>query len=169
VHDRFEDIRGFYSLLDANLQEISATARARGNACGTCFECCKYNFYLSKYEFDYLEDHLIRTRGESHVEWVTCSTPIQDKRRSQPYDPSYRCPLYEEGVGCTVYEARPLACRTLGPMLPHHSKLPSWCVYTNPISYDRTDAIPLWSEYADMLRRHQPAPAGYFVARPAKS
>lgn len=166
-NDRFDDLRGFYERLDAHLQaEQAERPGTRGNACGTCFECCKYYFYLSRHEFEAIEAYLEQDGRAGEIRWVNCSTNVQDARRSRPVDPAYRCPLYREGVGCTVYAVRPLACRTLGPLLPSHSRLPSWCVYEHPRVYASTDEIPLWREFLELIHRHGGASRGYFEARP---
>jgi len=131
----------------------------------TCFECCKYYFYLSRHEFDCIEEYLIEKHGRSPIRWVNCSTNIQDARRSQPIPVDYRCPLYEEGVGCTVYEVRPVACRSLGPMLPYHSRLPEWCVYPQPTVYQKADEIPHWQDFLRIFHEQGASSRGYFVAR----
>lgn len=174
VKKDFAAIRSLYERLDASLASMQGAGKAgrvrasagATNPCGKCDTCCRYYFYLARHEFDLIEDHLIRTRGASPIRWVNCSTNIQDARRSRPVDLSYRCPLYEEGVGCTVYEVRPLACRTLGPMLPHHSKLPDWCVFEDSATYSSTDEIPLWKEFLEIIHREGGASRGYFEAAP---
>ena len=138
--------------------------KGEGNACGTCFECCRYNFYLSKHEFDYVEAWLTDAWG-SVLEFVATPRPGRHPRRFTPPDLEYRCPLYADGIGCTVYEARPLACRLMGPYLPHHSKLPAWCVFENPTVYSTVDEMPGWNDYVSVLRRH-PSPPGYFRLKP---
>ncbi|MBM3460778.1 MAG: YkgJ family cysteine cluster protein [Armatimonadetes bacterium] len=167
VESTFKDLRGFYGRLDAHLQRTRPPRQeGSANACGTCLECCKYNFYLSRHEYDLIEAHLLETRGESPIRWVNCSTNIQDARRHRPFDPEYRCPLYDmEKGGCSVYEVRPLACRTLGPMLPCHSKLPDWCVYDQPKVYERAEEIPLWDQFLRIIHAHGGASRGYFEIR----
>ena len=99
-------------------------------------------------------------------------TPEEDERLGFA---EWRCPLYAEGSGCTVYEARPLACRLAGPYLPEQSRLPAWCIFTRPRRYSTVEEIPLWGEYVRVLRRH-PSPPGYLApplsdgpARPGRS
>jgi hypothetical protein len=165
----FDDIRTLYGHVDATLASRAPAQTAESNPCGKCFECCQYHFYLSRYEFEYVEDFLIRSTGHSPLEWITCLKATDDPRRSAPPDFDYRCPLYAEGQGCLAYEARPLACRTLGPLLPCHSKLPTWCVYTAPQVYSTSEELPCWEEYKRLLIAHHPSPPGYFRAREAEA
>ena len=175
MSERFEDIRLFFERVDRHLAALRTPITPRrdpggdgSNPCGTCVECCRYSFYLSRYEFEYLEDAVRRATGSCPAEWVTCMSPQEDPRMDPAFEGHERCPLYQDGVGCMGYAARPLACRTLGPMLPCHSKLPEGCIYTNPTIYDTATALPHWDEYALMLKRHFPSPPGYFrPVRPA--
>lgn len=127
------------------------------NACGSCGDCCRWFFYLSRHEWDYIA-HTLQEQGRQGVaHFRVALTPEQDERLQFA---EWRCPLYREGQGCTVYEARPLACRLAGPYLPEHSKLPGHCIFPRPIRYSTVDGIPLWPEYVKVLRRN-PTPPGY--------
>jgi len=169
VHPRFDDLKAFYTRLEA---EVPATrglprgAAPASNVCGTCFECCKFNLILTRHEFDCLEDHLIEQEGRSPISWVTCTTPLQDARLSKPVDPDAHCPLYVPGKGCRAYSVRPLACRTFGPLHPRGTLLPQTCAYTESTPFDSVEDLPLWAEYAEIVRRNRPNPPGYFIARP---
>ena len=175
--DRFDALRSFYARLDGNLQQQQAARRAHQaaastgasspatHACGTCDACCRYHFYLSRHEFEYLRHVAEQRPGAPPLRWVTCSTSIQDARRTR-FDPQHRCPLYGPlpagGHGCLAYEARPVACRTMGPMLPHHSRMPEGCVYTDPEVYHSTDAIPGWDELLQLVHEQGESTRGYF-------
>lgn len=178
MSDRFDDIREFYAHVDQHLAALDAEILRRSrpasegeapNSCGTCFECCRYSFYLSRCEFEYLEDHVRRATGSSPAEWVTCNSRQDDPRREVAWADHERCAFWRDGIGCVGYEARPLACRTLGPMLPSHSKLPEWCIYSHPEIYTTCEALPHWSEYVQILRAHYPSPPGYFRPAPLSS
>lgn len=163
----FEEIREFYRRLDEVLpgpdkppvppEVTGGRTGCAGNLCGSCGECCRWFFYLSRHEYDYLE-HYLKHRGQPvPSRFRVAVTPEQDHRLQHS---EWRCPLYREGVGCTVYEARPLACRLAGPYLPRASRLPPWCVFTRPVRYSTVEEIPLWEQYVRLLRRH-PGPPGY--------
>jgi Fe-S-cluster containining protein len=107
--------------------------------------------------------------GVCPIRWVTCTTPLQDARLRQPVDPGAHCPLFEPGKGCMAYEVRPLACRMFGPMHPRATPLPEPCVFIESKACESVQDIPLWEEYAEVIRRHRPSPPGYFVAKPAES
>lgn len=166
---RFDDLKRFYARLEEALPASrglpSLLRGATGNVCGDCFECCKFHLILTKHEFDCIEAWLIERDGHCPITWITCTTPIQDARLRQPVDPDAHCPLFEKGKGCKAYPVRPLACRTFGPMRPRGTPLPDPCVFTESQPCDSVEDIPLWAEYAEVVRRNRPSPPGYFVAR----
>lgn len=166
---RFDDLRRFY----ARVEEALPASRAlptplkdhAGNVCGECFECCKFHLILTKHEFDCIEAYLTARDGTCPIAWVTCTTPIQDARLQAPIDPDAHCPLFEKSKGCKAYEVRPLACRTFGPMHPSTTPLPPSCVFTASKACSSVEELPLWPDYADIIRRNRPSPPGYFIAR----
>ena len=161
--DRFSDLREFYRRLDEILPGPDLPAEAGSNPCGTCGDCCRWFFYLSRHEWDYLAQDL-ETRGEADLaRFRVAVTPDQDERLGLP---EWRCPLYVPGQGCGVYDRRPLACRLAGPYLPTLSRLPDHCIFIRPIRYATVEEIPLWEEYVRVLRRH-PSPPGYLAPGPS--
>ena len=173
MEPRFDALRRFYARLDKALPVSDALpaelAESSGNVCGDCFECCKLHLILTKHEFDCIEAYLKERDGHCPITWVTCTTPLQDARLRQPVDPDAHCPLFVKGSGCMAYEVRPVACRTFGPIHPGTTPLPATCVFTGSRACDSVEQLPLWPEYADVIRRNQPNPPGYFVARPQQA
>ncbi|GEM_PF-1600394 len=161
--DPFSDLREFYRRLDEILPGPDLPADQGSNPCGTCGDCCRWFFYLSRHEWDYLTQEL-EARGEADLaRFRVAVTPDQDERLGLP---EWRCPLYVQGRGCGVYDRRPLACRLAGPYLPVLSRLPDHCIFTRPIRYSTVEEIPLWEEYVRVLRRH-PSPPGYLAPGPS--
>lgn len=150
----FSDIIDFYSRLD------KVIPREEGeNPCGNCFECCRYLFYFSRYEFDYLKYFLRIKTDELSIKFVRLLPGESDPRFNEK---NWACPLLNERTGCIVYEARPLPCRMMGPYLPYNSKKIDNCIYNNPVVYEFAEEIPLWDDFVRILKRH-PSPPGYFV------
>ena len=52
------------------------------------------------------------------------------------------------------------------PLHPRGTLLPQTCAYTESTPFDSVEDLPLWSEYAEIVRRNRPNPPGYFIARP---
>jgi len=154
VSPPFLDIIKFYEGLTTFLPE-----RDRENPCGGCKECCRYLFYLSRYEFDYLIYSLGRGGEEVHLQFVPLLPGKEDPRCAMEES---LCPLYREPGGCRAYEGRPLACRLMGPYVPLDSELITSCIYKEPVIYSTVEEIPLWNEFTRILRRHPSLP-GYFV------
>ena len=159
--DPFADLREFYRRLDEILPTPDPTAQNSGtNPCGTCGDCCRWFFYLSRHEWKYLEQALEQQGRAGVARFQVALSPDQDQRLGRCSE--WLCPLHQEGLGCTVYEARPLACRLAGPYLPALSRLPEHCIFPRPIRYATVEEIPLWEEYVRVLRRH-PSPPGYLA------
>lgn len=157
--DPFSDLREFYRRLDEILPRPDLSAGPGSNPCGSCGDCCRWFFYLSRHEWDFLASGLEDLGEPDLARFQVANTPEQDERLGLP---EWRCPLYREGQGCLVYHHRPLACRLAGPHLPVLSKLPDHCIFTRPIRYSTVEEIPLWEEYVRVLRRH-PSPPGYLA------
>ncbi|MGV8123488.1 MAG: YkgJ family cysteine cluster protein [Candidatus Xenobiia bacterium LiM19] len=153
MHQVFRDLADFYMHLSSRLLKPESS-----NPCKSCVECCKYLFYLSRYEFEYLASAAsLKDRSISLV--FVPLLPGQDDPRFAHND--HCCPLLTED-GCLAYEFRPLPCRLMGPYVPYNSDLISGCVYTHPVIYRNVEEIPLWDEYTAVLRRH-PSPPGFFI------
>ena len=89
--------------------------RGGKNFCGTCRQCCTYNFLhgVCAIEYDYIDKYL-RKKGNSEG-----GRQFKDyirKKRTVDGKLLYRgCPLYdEEKKGCSIYPARPYSCRLYG-------------------------------------------------------
>ncbi len=163
--DPFSDLREFYRRLDEILPGPDLPTAADSNPCGSCGDCCRWFFYLSRHEWDYLA-HDLAERGLAGLAHFRVALTAEQDERLQ-FD-EWRCPLYQVGQGCRVYAARPLACRLAGPYLPVQSRLPSHCIFQAPRRYSTVEEIPLWEEYVRVLRRH-PSPPGYMAPGPAPS
>ena len=157
--DPFSDLREFYRRLDEILPGPDIPASQDSNPCGACGDCCRWFFYLSQHEWDYIAQALAERGLTGLARFRVAVTPEQDERLQFS---EWRCPLYQAGQGCLTYQARPLACRLAGPYLPVLSKLPSHCIFQQPIRYATVEEIPLWDEYVRVLRRH-PSPPGYMA------
>jgi hypothetical protein len=152
----FSDIIQFYEKLSALLPRPSGE-----NPCGECRECCTYLFYLSEYEFQFLDQCLREKTVALSLSFIPLKPSALDPRFACD---RWLCPLLRDDGGCHAYEARPLACRLMGPYLPHNSDAISGCIYRNPIVYSTVEEIPLWDEYVRLLRKH-PTPPGYFIRK----
>jgi Fe-S-cluster containining protein len=153
----FQDIIRFYEELDLFLPR-----KEQQKPCGSCQECCRYLLFLSRYEFDFLMYTLRQREDGISLEFHILLPGSEDPRFMQE---RILCPLRGKVDGCRAYPGRPLACHLMGHYVPSTTKPIERCVYQNPVMYDTVDAIPLWKEYTDILRRHPSLP-GYFVEAP---
>lgn len=154
TYSNFSDLAHFYDRLDSVLPALQGE-----NPCGSCLECCRYLFYLSKYEFDFLNHSLAQKNSPFSLAFVTLLPDARDPRFSQQ---GSICPLWEENTGCHAYMARPLACRLMGAYVPYNSDLIPHCVYRHPVVYHHVNEIPLWDDFVKILRKY-PSPPGYFI------
>ncbi len=81
-------------------------------SCRQCGRCCKGPepgyVWVSEDEIRRLADHLHLTVEEFGARWLR----RVGARYSIVEKPNHDCALWEDGKGCTVYEARPTQCRT---------------------------------------------------------
>jgi Fe-S-cluster containining protein len=153
--DKFSMLRDFYRNLDAFLETIPSPAEG----CGSCRECCDgLLFYITRLEYDLMVKSLEEQGLPLTTRFRVAVRPEDDSRTPETAE---NCPFYEEGLGCRVYDARPLACRLYGKYIPAKTVHFEKCVYREPARYSTIDEIPLWSEYEKVIRRYPSLP-GYF-------
>jgi Fe-S-cluster containining protein len=115
----------YYRRTEAIYRDIEAyLPHFAGNACGACHRCCtsEASQGLNALELDYLGDYL-KTRGRSEEEALKFSDYVNKLRDSLSGELLFNeCPLYDSSMGgCSVYEARPLSCRTYGYFMNENS------------------------------------------------
>jgi len=161
--NHFQDIQVFYGKLDR-----FPPPREAENPCAACIECCRYFFYCSWYEFQFIE-HFVRQKAISiSLVFKPAAAATEDTRLKGP---SWLCPLHSGLGGCLTYPARPHACRVLGHYVPHTTRMPENCSFRNPLFYRVHKELPLWEDYVRLLLAHPPPDefrkGGYFVGASA--
>lgn len=98
-----------------------AQAPAGGVACQAgCDHCCHQSVGLTAPEAIAVFDHLQRTRSAAELVELAQRVALLDEQTrnlsaDERFSPAYPCPLLEAGQ-CSVYEARPLACRGMNSL-----------------------------------------------------
>lgn len=152
----YKRLEKFYNDFDGKIKELKLEQKD----CGACRACCCYPPILmttSNLEYEYLACYLssINYPVDFHFEIIDENNP--DKRNNFT---SWICPLYKQNVGCALhhtvqgcagYPARPFACRIFGSLAQKGEGIPE-CVFKNPLIYETPLDIPLWDEYASILR-----------------
>lgn len=114
----FAAIESLYSAIDGLNDSIVALAERQnlGVACHKgCQWCCHQAVYANSYELHFLSEK-IKTRfaSEKILKWVEiaetkfAATSVMNEEELAKFKAP--CPLLEDGA-CSVYEARPMACR----------------------------------------------------------
>ncbi len=111
------------------------------NPCAECNICCKEisNLGVSALEKDYIKEYIIRKKLNLNVyeKFVNFLLEIKNKKDGQ------KCPFFDESLkGCSIYDARPLSCRTFGCYINETYKrlIPDVCkIKNNLIVYDDSD------------------------------
>lgn len=111
-------VKALYEAMDGLLEAFLSRAREDGKpaACKKgCDYCCHQSVFAVSHEVLYLEDFIRRNKstgeGERYLEkarsksLLTLNKPMEDMLKQRQ-----ACPFLEEGA-CSVYEARPMACR----------------------------------------------------------
>ncbi|MCL5773231.1 MAG: YkgJ family cysteine cluster protein [Firmicutes bacterium] len=148
-NEPFYDIIKFYKDIDQLLPFPDLE-----NPCGECKECCRYFFYCSQYEYEYLKHYVEDKRINIPLIFKPASTPDGDRRS---VNSGWCCPLYRENAGCLAYAARPYACRIMGHYVPRTTNIPGQCIFRSPVNYSTHDEMPLWKEYVKLLLAHPPS------------
>lgn len=143
----YKQFEKFYKNFDGKSKELELEQKN----CGACRGCCSYPFLMttSNLEYEYLAHYLnsINYPIDFHFEIIDENNP--DKRNNSH---SWVCPLYKQNAGCAGYPARPFACKVLGTLSRGNTDIIDICVYKNPFIYKTPLDIPLWDEYASILR-----------------
>jgi uncharacterized protein len=73
-----------------------------------CSSCCYQAVVLPPQEAQYIGSH-IKRKAKQPKRWIT--TPQQVEHHAKQFNTSTPCPFLKDG-NCSIYEHRPLACRT---------------------------------------------------------
>ena len=149
----FAGLESFY----ARFAEAVAGLQKPEGSCAGCGRCCVGPpFYMTCSDLEF--EHVMRSYGTSRLP-VVPAVHFEALTRERP-DPrrlyrKWACPFYSDVVGCTVHQNRPFACRVFGPL----AQAPIWweyCVYQkNPAIYREPEEIPLWGEFANLIRSYR--------------
>lgn len=114
----FSAIESLYTAIDALNDSIVALAarQKRPVACHKgCHWCCHQAVYANSYELHYLSEKIkLRFSAEQITTWAEAAeakfahTSTMDEEEVSTFKSP--CPLLENGA-CSVYDARPMACR----------------------------------------------------------
>ena len=149
----FVELERFY----ARFADVVSGLQKPEGSCAGCGRCCVGPpLYMTCSDLEY--EHLLRGYG-THRLPVAPAVHFESLTRERP-DPrrvfrKWACPFYSDADGCTVYLHRPFACRVFGPL----AQVPIWwdfCVYRkSPSIYREPEDIPLWGEFADLIRSYR--------------
>lgn len=152
----FARLEAFYNNFEEKIKELGLERKN----CDGCMVCCVSPVFVlttSDLEYEYLINYLksINYDIDFHFELLDKNRPDKRLTLNSPYP----CPLCKS-KGCAGYPARPFGCRIFGPLSQENVNI-SMCVYKKPRIYKSPFEIPLWDEYASILRSY-PFKVGYF-------
>jgi Fe-S-cluster containining protein len=151
----FPELEAFYEDFTRELRNLHLEEAD----CGQCGRCCESPPFLmtcSDLEFSRLERFIEQEGMEYRLHFIPLQGDEPDRRTVWA---RWRCPLYAAGKGCVVYPVRPLSCRVFGPLAQGPIEF-DFCVFKNPRIYETPLEIPLWENYARILRKY-PFRRGY--------
>lgn len=155
----FNRLEVFYKNFEDKIKELGLERKD----CGGCTFCCAAPPFLmttSDLEYEYLVRYLKSVNYNIDFHFEILDGQKSDKRLEDPN--LSLCPLNKIGVGCAGHPARPFACRIFGPLSQEKINI-DVCVYKNPRIYKTPLGIPLWDEYASILKSY-PFKTGYIYS-----
>jgi len=143
----FSMIKNLYDKLEEVLSKLN-TAKVE---CYRCGACCSTPFFvtITDIEFNYIVNYMQENQIPVNFHFEVENGKSPDKRFGFS---RWICPLFNRN-GCSVYPARPFACRIFG----HYSALKftrKICAYKNPIIFKEPPELPLWEEYISIISKN---------------
>ena len=149
----FQDLETLYTQLDHALMSEPSSAKAKGNPCGRCRECCTGKgltaHNVTRLELNYIANRVGPERLETFARFLTRDGEIEV------------CPYFDdEAWGCGIYAHRPYSCRVFGHHRSDATVLPAVCVFAGQekvfAQAEYYQAVPLAGELRDLVRRYWP-------------
>lgn len=144
----YETLQKLYAEIDNYLPEHKV------NPCGNCRICCTFivRMGVSLLEYDYMKEYIKKTGG-NQKQLDDFKDYLARKEDPKTGELLYKiCPFYDEKMkGCSLYPARPLACRTFGYFIKENSLdlIPDECNLKKDVKIYRDETF---SEVMPFLR-----------------
>ena len=132
----------------------------KGNPCIECNICCRRiaNLGASLMETDYIEE-FVRRRDMDRQIFHDFKEFIEKKPQEKA---GQTCPFFSEKLkGCSIYEARPLSCRTFGCFIniKFGHLIPEYCRIRSKLTYytdsDFSEKMPFVIDFYRMAQIYE--------------
>ena len=132
-----------------------------GDECKMCGNCCKYSSgYLAEDDMIKIARFMRITVDELKEKFLeekdAFNTKVWKPKQLKGSKPYGKCIFYNEQVGCTIHEVKPLHCR-IGNCNIYGEQLNQWFMLNYLVNPDDPESIRQWRIF---LTQNEPIPGG---------
>lgn len=106
--NKLSAIKGFYSLIDENINNIGSEVKAKIQCKKGCSYCCHIPVTISKAEADYIGYYCKKNKIRISKKYLKSQLRIPESEIA--YTANSACVFLQNKI-CSIYEARPFDCR----------------------------------------------------------